>query len=533
MEGQHQAGAEELEARPPRAATCPRGAGRARRRRGWDGGRGRSTYSSAANPLRPRRHRARGFRRGWVGVRRRHAPSPPPRRPERDPLPRPARRRRARRRPRGSPRTARRTRRSRCGRSTSCTTAASRTPPTAPPATSSGTRDLLAVRRDLERDLEQRLRARWDAPGARRRASRRRSSPGWPSRTAPRLAAHVHRDATREQVLELLRLRSVYHLKESDPTAWAVPRLPTAAKAALMELQYDEYGTGDPNRLHAHLFAARDGGQRAGRVVRRLRRRGAGRGPRAEQRDVAVRAAPPAARGGARPPRGVRGDQLAAVAADGAGPERLGLAAGDRRTTTPSTWRRTPCTSSSRCARVCGSLLREEPALEADVWFGAFTCLDLEDRFAVRLLERWQDEPAADERARAGRVMSGPAAFDHPDEIACPGGPLLVRGDHVIEDPDGTHAPHHPPGQRGLPLHQLGVLPWCDGTHKVLPGGARPEVRGRSGAVDPEEHAALGRCAPPRRGGRARAAQSLIRRDLGRRCRAGAPRSRRAAGGGR
>ena len=34
VEGQHQPGAEELEAPPPRAAACPRGAGRARRRRG-------------------------------------------------------------------------------------------------------------------------------------------------------------------------------------------------------------------------------------------------------------------------------------------------------------------------------------------------------------------------------------------------------------------------------------------------------------------------------------------------------------------
>ncbi len=56
-------------------------------------------------------------------------------------------------------------------------------------------------------------------------------------------------------MLELLRQRSVYHLKESDPSAFVVPRLPVRAKAALMELQYDEYGDGDPNRLHSHLFA--------------------------------------------------------------------------------------------------------------------------------------------------------------------------------------------------------------------------------------------------------------------------------------
>jgi len=38
---------------------------------------------------------------------------------------------------------------------------------------------------------------------------------------------------------------------------------------------------------------------------------------------------------------------------------------------------------------ICGGLLAEEPELEADVWFGAFTCLDLEDRFARSMLERW------------------------------------------------------------------------------------------------------------------------------------------------
>ena len=71
----------------------------------------------------------------------------------------------------------------------------------------------------------------------------------------PSLADHVRRSADVDQVLELLRQRSVYQLKEADPTTWVVPRLPVRAKAALMELQFDEYGNGDPNRLHAHLFA--------------------------------------------------------------------------------------------------------------------------------------------------------------------------------------------------------------------------------------------------------------------------------------
>ena len=65
----------------------------------------------------------------------------------------------------------------------------------------------------------------------------------------------MHRDADAEQVLDLLRLRSIYHLKEADPVAWLVPRLDDTTKAALVELQYDEYGTGNPHLLHAGLFA--------------------------------------------------------------------------------------------------------------------------------------------------------------------------------------------------------------------------------------------------------------------------------------
>jgi hypothetical protein len=38
---------------------------------------------------------------------------------------------------------------------------------------------------------------------------------------------------------------------------------------------------------------------------------------------------------------------------------------------------------------VCAALVREEPGLEPDVWFGAWACLDLEDRTARRMLEAW------------------------------------------------------------------------------------------------------------------------------------------------
>jgi hypothetical protein len=58
------------------------------------------------------------------------------------------------------------------------------------------------------------------------------------------------------QLREYLAHRSIYHLKEADPQAWVIPRLPAAVKAALVTVEHDEYGAGDPERVHAQLFAA-------------------------------------------------------------------------------------------------------------------------------------------------------------------------------------------------------------------------------------------------------------------------------------
>lgn len=70
----------------------------------------------------------------------------------------------------------------------------------------------------------------------------------------PAVAEFVQRRASRDQIRELLMLRSVYHLKEADPHSWAIPRLTGAAKAALVELQFDEYGDGHADRVHQDLF---------------------------------------------------------------------------------------------------------------------------------------------------------------------------------------------------------------------------------------------------------------------------------------
>lgn len=73
--------------------------------------------------------------------------------------------------------------------------------------------------------------------------------------TGPPLARFIAKEASDEQVRELLVQRSVYQLKEADPHTWAVPRLAGAPKAALVEIQTDEYGGGRPDAMHSALFA--------------------------------------------------------------------------------------------------------------------------------------------------------------------------------------------------------------------------------------------------------------------------------------
>lgn len=71
----------------------------------------------------------------------------------------------------------------------------------------------------------------------------------------PSLSAHVAAHAAIEQVRELAVHRSAYQLKEADPHTWAIPRLAGGAKAAMVEIQCDEYGEGREALMHSSLFA--------------------------------------------------------------------------------------------------------------------------------------------------------------------------------------------------------------------------------------------------------------------------------------
>jgi hypothetical protein len=72
---------------------------------------------------------------------------------------------------------------------------------------------------------------------------------------APEVSRFIERHATLEQVHEFAVHRSAYQLKEADPHTFAIPRLSGPPKAAFVEIQADEYGGGRPDRVHAQLFA--------------------------------------------------------------------------------------------------------------------------------------------------------------------------------------------------------------------------------------------------------------------------------------
>jgi hypothetical protein len=245
---------------------------------------------------------------------------------------------------------------------------------------------LLRIRAVLERDLEDRLRSRFVAPAG---LSFVEDFFDWVAEhDGVSLAAHVHRDADRDQVLELLRVRSLYHLQEADPTAWVVPRLGVRAKAALVELQYDEYGAGDPNRLHHHLFA----------LAMEATGLDASYGAYVDEAPTEIFEQNNAMSlfGLHRRHRGAALGHLAAFEATSSLPsrrmvqglERLGFP--DELVAYYAEHVEADAVHEQLAVRtIVGGLLADEPHLEEDAWFGAFTCLDLEDRFGRRMLESW------------------------------------------------------------------------------------------------------------------------------------------------
>ncbi len=247
--------------------------------------------------------------------------------------------------------------------------------------------ELIDLRRSLEEGFEAELRDRFVAPTL--KGDLAEALFGFiTDHDGPSLAKFVQHEADHDQALELLRMRSIYHLKESDPTAWVVPRLAPRTKAALMELQFDEYGCGDPGKLHAELFA------------RGLDQCGLRHEYGSYIDDVPAEVLEEnnamSLFGLNRRLRGAALGHLAAFEVTSSVPSRR-LAQGLERLGLPQAiidyyleHVEADAVHEQLAVRtICGSLAEEEPSLREDIFFGAFTCLDLENRFAQRMLEAW------------------------------------------------------------------------------------------------------------------------------------------------
>ncbi len=253
---------------------------------------------------------------------------------------------------------------------------------------------LLALRSRLERPFEAALRARvpqpaWDGTPADAAGVAARLFALAAEDDGPSLSRYVAKKADAAQARELLALKSVYQLKEADPHTWAIPRLSGAPKAALVEIQADEYGGGRPGRMHAELFAQAMRGvgldDSYGRYVDAV--------PAVSL--VAVNTM--SLLGLHRRLRGAIVGHLAAFEMTSSIPSRL-YGNGFRRLghDTDTTWYfdehvEADAVHEQIAARdLAGRLVEQEPVLRDDVLWGAALCLAVEGDVAAHALERWQ-----------------------------------------------------------------------------------------------------------------------------------------------
>ena len=205
----------------------------------------------------------------------------------------------------------------------------------------------------------------------------------------PSLSRYLEREGTIEDYREFLMHRSAYQLKEADPHAWAVPRTYGATKVALLEIEADEYGGGDPAWMHSRLF---------------------GRAMEALGLDATVNAAVDRLPGSTlatvnlmslfglhRRWRGAIVGHLAAFEMTSCVPNRR-YGDGLRRLDAPpealvyfDEHVEADAVHESIAANdLAGSLIVEDPRLEEDILFGARALCALEATFAERLLASWR-----------------------------------------------------------------------------------------------------------------------------------------------
>ncbi|MGW6745510.1 iron-containing redox enzyme family protein, partial [Streptomyces sp. NPDC055025] len=203
------------------------------------------------------------------------------------------------------------------------------------------------------------------------------------------VAYHLEHHGELRQLREYAALRSLYHLKEADPHAWVIPRLRGRAKAGMVAIEYDEFGAGRAERIHAELFAdlMTDLGLDTGY----------GHYLDAAPADVLATVNMMTLFGLRRALRGALVGHFACVEVTSS-PGARRLAAAMRRTEAGPAAERFYAEHVEADAvheqvvrrEVIGGLLADEPRLEADVAFGADATVFLENRLGARLLDAWR-----------------------------------------------------------------------------------------------------------------------------------------------
>jgi Iron-containing redox enzyme len=203
------------------------------------------------------------------------------------------------------------------------------------------------------------------------------------------VAHHLEHHGNLGQLGEYAALRSLYHLKEADPHAWVIPRLRGRAKAGMVAIEYDEFGAGRAEDVHAQLFAD---------LMTDLELNSDyGHYVDAAPADVLATVNLMTLFGLRRALRGALVGHFACVEVTSS-PGSRRLAAAMRRTGAGPAAERFYAEHVEADAvheqvvrrEVIGGLLADEPQLEADVAFGADATVFLEDRLAARLLDAWR-----------------------------------------------------------------------------------------------------------------------------------------------
>ncbi|WP_052422861.1 iron-containing redox enzyme family protein [Nonomuraea candida] len=262
---------------------------------------------------------------------------------------------------------------------------------------------LLAARAALERRFEAALaRAVPRPPLVEPQGVRRALNELVAADDGPSLSEYLARRADRGQFREFVIHRSIYQLKEADPHTWAIPRLAGGPKAALVEIQADEYGGGRRERMHSELFRATMRGlgldDSYGAYLDRV-----------PGITLAISNAM-SLFGLHRRRRGALAGHLAALEMTSSLPNRR-YAAGLRRLGGDAGAARfydehvqADAVHEQIAAHdLCGGLAAAEPSLAGDILFGAACALELERRWAAYVLARW-------ERGRSSLLETAPPA---------------------------------------------------------------------------------------------------------------------------